>query len=82
MGWLSPSLLVLQSDDTPLTNGPINNETASWVGAATYIGGVVGNFMFMAILKYFGRKKTFCVLALPNFVSFMRGRKANRVGGR
>lgn len=69
MGWLSPSLLVLQSNETPLVSGPISNEVASWVGAATYIGGVVGNFMFMAIMKYFGRKKTFCVLALPNLVS-------------
>lgn len=69
MGWLSPSLLVLQSNETPLVGGPINNEVASWVGSATYIGGFFGNFMFMAILKYFGRKKTFLVLALPNFVS-------------
>lgn len=69
MGWLSPSLLVLQSADTPLEGGPIDNETASWVGAATYIGGVFGNVMFMAIMSYFGRKKTFCVLALPNLVS-------------
>ncbi|KAG4065618.1 hypothetical protein HA402_012608 [Bradysia odoriphaga] len=65
-GWLSPSLLVLQSDRTPLINGPINNEMASWLGASAYIGGFVGNFMFMTILRYFGRKKTFCVLGLPN----------------
>ncbi len=69
MGWLSPSLLVLQSNDTPLIYGPIDDETASWVGAASGVGGFIGNFMFMAILKHFGRKKTFCVLALPNLVS-------------
>lgn len=79
MGWLSPSLLVLQSDDTPLINGPISNEVASWVGSATYIGGVVGNFMFMAILKYFGRKKTFCVLALPNLAFWITVSLATRV---
>ena len=72
MGWLSPSLLVLQTDRTPLEGGPIDNETASWVGSTTYIGGICGNFMFMAILRYFGRKKTFCVLALPHLVSWIR----------
>lgn len=71
MGWLSPSMLVLQSNETTLVNGPISNETASWIGSATYIGAFLGNFMFMAILKYFGRKKTFCILTLPNLVSWI-----------
>ncbi|KAJ6648624.1 Facilitated trehalose transporter Tret1 [Pseudolycoriella hygida] len=79
MGWLSPSLLVLQSDETPLVSGPINNETASWVGSTTYFGGVVGNFLFMALLNHFGRKRTFSVLALPNLAFWIIVTFAKRI---
>lgn len=66
---MPPALLVLRSDISPLSTGPINNEEASWLGSSKYIGCFCGNFLFLAIFRYFGRKKTFCVMALPNLVS-------------
>ncbi|KAJ6648626.1 hypothetical protein Bhyg_03857, partial [Pseudolycoriella hygida] len=66
IGWLSPSLLVLQSDETTLDNGPIDHEQSSWLGSSAYIGGFLGNYLFMAILNNFGKKRAFNVLVLPN----------------
>lgn len=70
-GWLSPSLPVLQSDDTHLVSGPISMEELSWIGGLLSLGGIVGNFMFSAIAGKFGRKFALILLAFPNLAFWM-----------
>lgn len=69
IGWLSPSLLVLMSPNTPLeSTGPISTQQASWIGSISYLGGFFGTFVFLVVIKLLGRKIAFCVLAIPYFV--------------
>lgn len=68
IGWLSPSLLILISDHTPIVTGPINTQQASWLGSISYLGGFFGTFLFLVIIKLLGRKVAFCILAVPYFV--------------
>lgn len=65
-GWLSPSVLVLQSEETHLTSGPISMEELSWIGALLSLGGIAGNFFFSVVAGRYGRKFALIVLALPN----------------
>lgn len=37
-GWMSPSLLDLLSDDSPLPNGKLTLEEASWIGSLFSLG--------------------------------------------
>lgn len=69
-GWLSPTVPILQSTETPL-NRPITMEELSWIGALISIGGILGNFMFSIIAERFGRKFSLIVLALPNLTFWM-----------
>lgn len=64
-GWLSPTVSVLQSLDTPLDR-PITMEELSWIGSLLSMGGIAGNFMFSMLAERFGRKFALIVLALPN----------------
>lgn len=67
-GWPSPSLILLQSDDSPLRSGPITVEEASWIGAMMCVGGLTGTFLFGWITNRYGRKISLCLLAIPQFV--------------
>lgn len=69
IGWLSPALLVLMSDDSPMNGGALTTEQVSWIGAILNVGALIGNFAYTAITSYFGRKKALCLLAVPNAVS-------------
>lgn len=68
IGWLSPSLLILFSPNTPMITGPISTTQASWLGSISYLGGFFGTFLFLIIIKFLGRKMAFCILAIPYFV--------------
>lgn len=68
LGWLSPYLPLLQSDASPLANGPISLEETSWIGAILCVGGVIGNSIFGYLCKSIGRKRAIILLALPNLV--------------
>lgn len=68
IGWLSPSLLILLSANTPIVTGPITTQQASWIGSISYLGGFFGTFVFLVIIKLLGRKVAFCILAIPYFV--------------
>lgn len=70
MGWTSPALLILQSRASQV--GKVSDVDTSWLGSVTYIGGFIGTISFMKIIRMFGRKNTFLILAVPNFVHFSR----------
>lgn len=69
IGWLSPNLPKLQSEDSPLIGGPMTLSQTSWIGSYFSIGAIVGNCIFGILSNYIGRKNTLCILALPNLVN-------------
>lgn len=66
LGWLSPALQVLQSDDTPLSSGPLTVAQTSWIGSFVTITGVVGVLFFTILSDRFGRKLALCFLGIPH----------------
>lgn len=70
-GWPSAAFLVLQSADSPMTDGPISNEEASWIGAIICVGGLTGNFFFGWLSNKLGRKVTLILTAIPMLAAFI-----------
>lgn len=71
LGWASPSILFLTSDESPLASGPLTLEQASWVAAFIPLGNIVGNFLLLPISEYLGRRNTILVLVIPYTVSYI-----------
>lgn len=67
MGWVSPSLPILLSDDSPI--GPISREDASWIGALFSLGAGFGVLTFGMISVYVGYKKSLILCVFPSMVS-------------
>lgn len=65
IGWLSPTLPILQSDNSPLESGKLSIEEASWVGSISSIGSIVGTIYFGFISIYVGSKNTLMLCAFP-----------------
>nr|XP_029716912.1 facilitated trehalose transporter Tret1-like isoform X2 [Aedes albopictus] len=70
-GWTSPSLPVLQSYESPLPDGPITSEEASWIGAFLCVGGFAGNIVSGWMADRFGRKLTACLAAIPQIIAWI-----------
>lgn len=69
IGWLSPNILTLKSEDTPLISGPMTISQTSWLASSIAIGAIIGNCLFGVLSTYIGQRNTLCSLALPNVVS-------------
>lgn len=67
LGWLSPTLNILQSPASPL-DFPITTEDASWIGSTFGLGFIAGNVFFGLTLDRFGRKLNIYILAFPHMV--------------
>lgn len=65
MGWLSPALPLLMSENTPLLTGPMTNEDLSWIGGAVSIGAVIGTFLFGFLSVKYGSKMAMTCCAFP-----------------
>ncbi|XP_055918558.1 facilitated trehalose transporter Tret1-like [Eupeodes corollae] len=65
LGWLSPMLLLFQSEDSPLMF-KVTVEQVSWIGSLTSIGGMLGTILFGIILDLVGRKMSLYLLPLPH----------------
>lgn len=68
IGWLSPALGILQSDESPLDVGAINVDEASWLGGIFNIGGLVGVILLSWCRSRFGGKMAICFSAVPIIV--------------
>ncbi|CAD7088659.1 unnamed protein product [Hermetia illucens] len=66
IGWLAPTLPTLQSEDSPLTTGPITIEEASWIGSIICVGGVTGSLTFGLLVNRIGCKLSLYLLAVPH----------------
>lgn len=65
MGWLSPALPLLISENTPLHTGPMTNDDLSWIGGAVSIGAVIGTFLFGFLSVKYGSKSAMACCAFP-----------------
>ncbi|KAG4071943.1 hypothetical protein HA402_006104 [Bradysia odoriphaga] len=79
IGWLSPALPILQSNDSPLETGAATLSESSWIGSSFSIGSILGNCIFALMAYYIGRKKTMCCLAFPNLIFWLFVMFGNRV---
>lgn len=66
MGWVSPTILILLSDDTPLTSGPLNSDELSWISSITNIGAFCGILTFGILNSSLGCKRTMLFLGFPS----------------
>ncbi|XP_036341275.1 facilitated trehalose transporter Tret1-like [Rhagoletis pomonella] len=67
LGWLSPTLLILQSTQTPL-DFKVAVEDVSWIGSIFGIGSLCSNIFFGLTADRFGRKTNMYLLALPHML--------------
>ncbi|XP_030374058.1 facilitated trehalose transporter Tret1-like [Scaptodrosophila lebanonensis] len=65
VGWLSPTLRLLSSENSPL-GYEITFVEASWIGSLMGLGSLVGNIGFGLLLDRIGRKTCMYGLAIPN----------------
>ena len=68
IGWISPALGTLTSEQTPLVAGPLTNEQVSWVGSINAIGAFVGSFSFGYFISLMGCKRAMLFLTLPSII--------------
>ncbi|XP_020715321.2 facilitated trehalose transporter Tret1 [Ceratitis capitata] len=67
LGWLSPTLNMLQSSASPL-DFPVTTENASWIGSTFGLGFIAGNVFFGLTLDRLGRKLNIYILAFPQMI--------------
>ncbi|KAL7010872.1 hypothetical protein ACKWTF_013987 [Chironomus riparius] len=71
IGWSSPMIPYLKSEDTHLNSGPINATEASWIGSAITLGALVNIFIIGKVADYIGKKKCLIILCLPNLAFYI-----------
>jgi MFS family permease len=67
IGWASPSLPFLQSDETILSE-PLSSEEASWVGSLLALGALFGTLLFGWLSETIGRFWATLLTAIPQLV--------------
>ncbi|XP_055701404.1 facilitated trehalose transporter Tret1-like [Phlebotomus papatasi] len=71
VGWSSPIFPLLISDQTPLADGPISVDEASWITSVYYLGGCVGCVVFGRLPDYIGRKWTIVFAGIPHICAYI-----------
>ncbi|CAO1413721.1 unnamed protein product [Diamesa hyperborea] len=69
-GWNSPSIPILESDDSPLNSGPVTSEESSIIGSILCLGGLVGTLLFGWLMERIGRKISICITAIPQAIAW------------
>lgn len=68
LGWLSPSLPTLLSENSPLKSGPLTNEQLSWIGSINSIGALSGTFTTGLLTTFIGCKRAMLLLSVPSIL--------------
>lgn len=71
IGWLSPAIPALKSNETTLWSGPATVEEISWIGACFSVGALIGNIVYSATLRYVGLRRTMFALVPPNVLFWL-----------
>lgn len=69
IGWSSPTIDLLMSDETPLPSGKITMEQGSWIASLLAIGSIFGNLIIGFVTNKFGRKLALILISVPMIVS-------------
>lgn len=70
VGWLSPSLLILRSDESPLLSGKLTKSDAGWIGSMLSLGAILGTLGFGFLANRIGAKKAMMMTAIPITISW------------
>lgn len=70
LGWVSPVIPLLKSEDTPLSSGPLTSEQLSWIGSLSAIGSVGGAYIFGSLASFLGHKRAMILLTFPSAISW------------
>lgn len=65
MGWSSPAIFLLTSNQSPLKTGKISMEEASWTASIKSIGSLIAYPLFGIIANKGGRKWPIAFLSIP-----------------
>ncbi|XP_057324348.1 facilitated trehalose transporter Tret1-like [Microplitis mediator] len=68
IGWTSPSLPYLKSDDSHL---PMTNDDSSWIASFFLLGSVPGNLLAAFIVDVIGRKRSLLVAGFPLILGWL-----------
>ncbi|KAJ6645536.1 Facilitated trehalose transporter Tret1, partial [Pseudolycoriella hygida] len=71
LGWPSASLLILETDESPLPTGPLTVVEKSWVSALMYLGGTLGCLFFGWASNRYGRKYPLMGAAFPQLFGWL-----------
>uniref|UniRef100_A0A2C9H8R0 Major facilitator superfamily (MFS) profile domain-containing protein n=1 Tax=Anopheles quadriannulatus TaxID=34691 RepID=A0A2C9H8R0_ANOQN len=66
LGWVSPSLEYLRSNETHLVGGPMTVEETSWLGASLCIGGMIGVTLYGYLADLIGKRRAMQIIAIPH----------------
>jgi MFS family permease len=66
IGFVSPFLPYLRSDESHLATGPVSSENVSWIGSLLAVGGFFGAIIYGKISQKFGQKFTLIALVVPH----------------
>lgn len=73
IAWLSSSILILKSFETPINNGlPMTDSQISWITSLLGLGGLFGTVISGTFADIFGRKKILCLSLLQTVSFFFR----------
>ncbi|XP_055704595.1 facilitated trehalose transporter Tret1-like [Phlebotomus papatasi] len=71
LGWTSPAIIFLQSEDSPLESGPISINDASLMTSLLSVGAVLGCVFAGWLANAVGRKISLQILILPQLCAFI-----------
>lgn len=71
IGWVTPALLVLTTDATPLQSGPITLDEMSWIGSVNSVGAIAGSFTFGCFTSFVGCKRAMAFLGVPGIAYWL-----------
>ncbi|XP_067617013.1 uncharacterized protein [Eurosta solidaginis] len=70
VGWISPTVQILQSTNTPL-DFPVNVDEVSWIGSMFGLGFFIGNIFFSITVNRLTHKWNMYLLALPHILCWV-----------
>ncbi|XP_070507757.1 facilitated trehalose transporter Tret1-like [Chironomus tepperi] len=70
IGWVSPSISFLQSQETTLDR-TLNSDELSWLGGLLPLGALIGTFLFAWLSEKYGRFWILWLTAFPQIISWL-----------
>lgn len=71
VGWYSPAVEKLASNDTILTTGPLTTDDKSWLGSINCIAALPGSICFGFLVTVIGAKRTILFLSVPCLICWV-----------